>query len=134
MKKIFSLLKFGDQLRHYVVEISDDTEIGGSENGGILVLVHSGDHLCVTEAGDMLDLARNADAQVKIRFHSNAGESYAALFGQPVKFLGNRPCAADFTAQGVGQLQSIRDIYLLTSRGLISVMLCCLLLFCPSRS
>ena len=96
------LLEFVNELRHYVVEITNDAKVGGLENGGVFVLVYGRDHLGVAEAREMLDLARNAEAQVKVRFYGNAGESYAALFGQPVKFLGNRPCAADFAAQDIG--------------------------------
>ena len=62
MEKVFSLLEFVNQLRNNIIEIADDAEVSGLEDGGVFILVYGGDHLGVAEAGEMLDLAGNTDA------------------------------------------------------------------------
>jgi hypothetical protein len=52
-----------DDLRHYVVEVANNAEIGKREDGCVLVAVDSADDLRAAHARHVLDLARHAQAQ-----------------------------------------------------------------------
>src|SRR5215213_8018545 len=61
--------EFGQRL----VEIGDESIVGNLENRRLLVLVDRHDHLGILHASKMLDRARNADRDVKLRRHNLAG-------------------------------------------------------------
>src|SRR5947209_520600 len=61
------------QLGHRLVEVGDQAVIRHLEDRRVLVLVDRDDHLGILHAGQMLDRARNADRDIKLRRHHLAG-------------------------------------------------------------
>ena len=61
------------EIRQHREQIADQAVIGDLENRRLLILVDGDDDLAVLHAGQMLDRARNADRDVKIRRDDLAG-------------------------------------------------------------
>jgi len=59
----------------------------------------------------VLDLSGNAQTEVQLRLHLDAGQADAEIVGQPVQFLGDGAGAADLASEGGGQLPGQLQIF-----------------------
>src|SRR5215510_904417 len=60
------LLELFGQLGHDLEEIGDDPEVGDLENRRLRILVDGDDHLRRAHPGQVLDRARDAEAEIKL--------------------------------------------------------------------
>src|SRR5690242_6093908 len=99
----FALLHFFGQLWQDGQNISHHTQIGGGENGRVLVLVDRYDIFRTFHAGQMLNRAADTTGDVERWLDRLAGLADLIAVGQPAR-VDNRAGRAWRAAQGRGQI------------------------------
>src|SRR5690242_11990004 len=90
-------------------EVADDAVVGDLEDRGLRVLVDGADHLRGAHAGQVLDRARDAEAEVELRRDGAAGLADLEAVRAPAR-VDRRARGADRGAEHLGQLLEDREV------------------------
>ena len=107
-------LKLGQQLLDDLDGITDNLVLGSTKNGGIRVLVDGDDALRPTDAGKMLDGARNTDTHEKPGRNRYARLANLVAILQPTR-LHDGTRATKLGTQGIGEPSHQRQVFLGTN-------------------
>lgn len=107
-------LKLSQQLLDDLDGIADNLVLGSTKNGGIRVLVDGDNALSPTDAGKMLDGARNTDTHEKLGRNRYARLANLMAILQPAG-LHDRSRAAKLGSQSLGEPSHQRQIFLGTN-------------------